>query len=1098
MGASIYLVSACSSGEEFVAAFRRYADKNGLFIPISEPLAPGGRGRFALTLRDGGVMVEGEAEIVSSARTPSVLHGRVGMTLRFVEPDEASRTTLGELEKARLAMRPQPPSVPARPAEIPAEPRPVLPPIQGRIDAVNALAECVAIGDTTALGPPLPAALPKAGQKFVAPSPGGRSAPASSPPAGLAVASRASSGARPATAPLPIVLTRPDDRTLPGIRDAAPPAVTPRATPQPDRLRPTGTEPEAARPSITGTSQTLMAATPIAPGPTSDTMVAAAAPADGPISTTMTAVPAPSAIPPSAPTEIGGPLAVPAGADDDPSAKTQVHAGAPAPPAAEAATTTSAPPEAPALPVTLTTLRRSADPAQTLSDTLRDDQPVRLGPSVTARRAAAQTPPAPAALAATPSEASPVPVPPAAPPSAELPAVEPARAQDDLAARPSQEPPERPERPERHDRPDSSDDRITAAVPAAAPEPVGAQISDAVTMLGMPPLPRPPASPRVDIEVEIGEPTDISLPPEPPTPEIPPSIQSEVPPPDDDIASPPGDIAAADDGDEPQEIVVPAAGAPASEAMSAEDEPDAARPRRTVIGVAVTPLGVMKLPATPTLPMMPVARDAAHAPPGAQALGPAVDPLGDGTIDTAARTIPAEAGLTAEAPRLDEQTPSEPWPGASSAPASPPPAAPPAPVPQPASSSLPSGDWLIARDPEAPDGWSAPFETVPRPVVDSPRPPPPVAAASAAPIEAGAPRPSPRPGEVPIVEPKVQIDPTLIESPHAAGEPHGRTASSPEMAMYAESRPAMEAPALQMMMAMPQPGVFAPHGPPPPGYAAEPGYPAMPVGIPPSPPPHLRTPAGGSFPDPRYASSVTLPVAGGRRRRLVIVLVTALVAVLIGIAAMLMISQRGVPVRSSGASPSEQTPAAAPPGPAAPPASAAAAPTAPSTDSTPAAATGSAAPGPASADRPPECFADVRSQPAGADIVIDQTTVIGTTPQRVSLPCGREVELVIRKPRLVQVARAVTPTPEGAPVQVTLGGQSVPVKVSSTPPGATVTLNGKSLGVTPTIVKLPAFETSMLVIARDGYEPESEKVTPKAGGATVHSALKKLERKKPR
>ena len=160
MGAPIYLVSACASGEEFVAAFRRYADKNGLFIPIGEPLAPGGRHRFALTLRDGGVMIEGEAEIVSSARAPSVVHGRVGMTLRFVEPDDASRTTLGELERARLAMKPPPPSMPPRPAVIPAEPRPVPPAVQGRIDAVNALAECVAIGDVSALGPPLPPLAP--------------------------------------------------------------------------------------------------------------------------------------------------------------------------------------------------------------------------------------------------------------------------------------------------------------------------------------------------------------------------------------------------------------------------------------------------------------------------------------------------------------------------------------------------------------------------------------------------------------------------------------------------------------------------------------------------------------------------------------------------------------------------------------------------------------------------------------------------------------------------------------------------------------------------------------------------------------------------
>ena len=110
-GAPIYLVTACASGEEFVSAFRRYADRNGvLFVPIAEPLPPGKKGRFALTLKDGGVMVEGEAEVVSSARTPSVLYGRVGMTLKFSEPDEPSKAVLGDLEKARLAVKPGPPS----------------------------------------------------------------------------------------------------------------------------------------------------------------------------------------------------------------------------------------------------------------------------------------------------------------------------------------------------------------------------------------------------------------------------------------------------------------------------------------------------------------------------------------------------------------------------------------------------------------------------------------------------------------------------------------------------------------------------------------------------------------------------------------------------------------------------------------------------------------------------------------------------------------------------------------------------------------------------------------------------------------------------
>ncbi|HVK86636.1 MAG TPA: hypothetical protein VM513_21100, partial [Kofleriaceae bacterium] len=146
-GAPLYLVSACASGEDFVAAFRRYADRNGvLFVPTAEPLSSGKRGRFAVTLKDGGVMIEGEAEVVSSAKTPSVLYGRVGMTIKFTEPDELSKVVLGELEKARLALKPAAPSVPPRPATLPGDKRPTPPAPGGRIDAVNALAECVIVG----------------------------------------------------------------------------------------------------------------------------------------------------------------------------------------------------------------------------------------------------------------------------------------------------------------------------------------------------------------------------------------------------------------------------------------------------------------------------------------------------------------------------------------------------------------------------------------------------------------------------------------------------------------------------------------------------------------------------------------------------------------------------------------------------------------------------------------------------------------------------------------------------------------------------------------------------------------------------------------
>jgi hypothetical protein len=134
--------------------------------------------------------------------------------------------------------------------------------------------------------------------------------------------------------------------------------------------------------------------------------------------------------------------------------------------------------------------------------------------------------------------------------------------------------------------------------------------------------------------------------------------------------------------------------------------------------------------------------------------------------------------------------------------------------------------------------------------------------------------------------------------------------------------------------------------------------------------------------------------------------------------------------------------------------------------------------------------------PAGADIVHGQI-VIGITPQKVPLPCGQPVELLIRKARLAAVTRTITPTPNGPRLKVALARSTFLVKVSSAPPGATITLNGRSLGVTPTTVKVPGFESSVLMIVKDGYATETETVAPKSNGLAVHADLKRLDPKKP-
>ena len=141
-GAPLYLVSACASAEEFVAAFRRYADRAGLFVPIADPLLQGRRGRIAVTLNDGRIVLEGEVEVATSSARPSPLYGRVGMTLKFVEPDVPTKTTLAELEKARLAMKPPPLSVAVLP------PSPGAPSVPPSLGFAGSLAKVPQVGVT--------------------------------------------------------------------------------------------------------------------------------------------------------------------------------------------------------------------------------------------------------------------------------------------------------------------------------------------------------------------------------------------------------------------------------------------------------------------------------------------------------------------------------------------------------------------------------------------------------------------------------------------------------------------------------------------------------------------------------------------------------------------------------------------------------------------------------------------------------------------------------------------------------------------------------------------------------------------------------------
>jgi hypothetical protein len=1246
--APIYLVSACGSGEEFVAAFRRYADKNGLFVPIAEPLAAGQRTRFAVTLRDGGVMVEGEAEIVSSARTASVLHGRVGMTLKFVEPDAPSKTTLGELEKARLSMRPPPPSVPPRPASVPAEPRPVPPPVQGRIDATNALAECVAIAAPERLEA-LALARP-AGKFVVPPIAPARAKPATSPPADGAAPStlKPTVAARPLArppGPLPALQqtgslpalkptgTLDAPAQVPAIQAPARPSVKAPTGPVPSVKAPTGplpslrsavkspTEPvtaiqappideplslESTQPDQPrAPSQTMAIAPVIDRGPTSETMVVAlpdADPAAGlttdpgsdldlavTVSRTGTrpgVPPAPSAVPlavpmsSSAPTDIGAAIVDPALIDDrtgldalapEPATSPEARAAPePDPDPDPAAEPTTSPGPVLIEPLTEVAAAPATDPTGAVVDPTSPDEDASARTQVHAGVPPREPFGQARAVAQRPADRDPA-------TSARVPAFPTLRgAPIDLTQTMRSPPPEMDEirallasdrRPMSSERKPEVDDEGTdlsmvppppvavsetpsqrarrtamgvAVTPEAeAPASVSGSISapavpeagaprlpsdglasalGAASVLGAPddgvvePLPLSGVAPSLPVPAPIGatsviiddavaigeEPTgaervladddgvDVTTPTRRPDGKLAAPVEEPTPSeywtisPDGSLASKPKDpnrprsnssqpIAA--DG----RARTPSSGPVVADARTRTPSGPVAdaRPR--------TPSGPVVADARPRTPSGPVATDAR-----APASGPVAAPAQRSGPTPAPRPGPTPAPVPGEArapgriatvigPPAVAKAPAQPASNGHAAPAVAAPPAPSGPAAVAASEApaplLPSGDWLIALDPGAPDGWSEPVPTGSSRKYEDP------------PADGEPPRrPSLRADELPVAEPKVQIDPTLIEPLSAVAEEAYSRPSVPAMPMYG---PPGFAP-----MPTPMVPMAIPPTPPPPGFHGAPAYPMDPAYqmVPVATLPRPATADGSGL---GYASDHAIPAGNARRRRIIIVLVTAIVAVAIGIYALAALSRHrdGPPAEPPTPAPTTSE-APAHPGPAPTPdethASVAPAATAPPAASPPPEAAPAAA---------TECFADVVTVPAGAEIVLGDANVVGTSPQRVALPCGDKLELTVRKAHLVSQSRTITPTPDGVKVRIALAKQTVQVKVSSTPAGATITLAGKPLGVTPTTIKVPAFETSTLNITRDGYAAETEKVAPRSNGTAVHLNLKKLERR---
>lgn len=597
-----------------------------------------------------------------------------------------------------------------------------------------------------------------------------------------------------------------------------------------------------------------------------------------------------------------------------------------------------------------------------------------------------------------------------------------------------------------------------------------------------------------------------------------------------------------------------AAGAPAL--ITAPAEKSGREPRRTVIGIAVTPAGLPVYPASQPphregpdgddrrdTSVMPAAQvelaDPTSAGPPPSPVGPLLAPEIDAEATTAGP--PPAAPPTLRQPVVEEPTPSGDWtmtPGADG------PTIEPrrtertqAPVPREPTKGPPTGDWMIALDPSRPDGWTEPAK-IEKPAADErPLGPPASMVSSERALDSDRPSSHFEAWTDPDL-PKVQIDPTLTNPELRVAPDDGVDVGEPAPPPVVprpvglattDMQAAVTAPFDESSVVFnragradtdPLPHAHAPlparaHMTPPPGART-----TIPRGTSPS----LRAlapersigeaigwvdPFGTTGTAPNYKNR-----PGAARRRLLRILATVLVALALGAVLFLLLREEDAPTSGAAdvtgvghtevAAPGDRTPHGAPsPGPGS-------GQRAPGPDSiTPATMSGSAAPpdaaqpgevppGPAepavAADE--DCQVEITSTPPGAEIVIPKNTVLETTPATITLPCGVQTKLVLRKSGYLVTMRTVTPQPESKPVKVTLSRPSFLVKLSSTPPGATVTLRGRSIGVTPTTTKLPAHELATLTFTKPGYAPATHKLTPKRNHMNVHKQLEKKPRRR--
>jgi len=151
--------------------------------------------------------------------------------------------------------------------------------------------------------------------------------------------------------------------------------------------------------------------------------------------------------------------------------------------------------------------------------------------------------------------------------------------------------------------------------------------------------------------------------------------------------------------------------------------------------------------------------------------------------------------------------------------------------------------------------------------------------------------------------------------------------------------------------------------------------------------------------------------------------------------------------------------------------------------------TPSAATSPPSSSSSQSCFMNAMTGPAGATVLVDGR-VAGRTPLRTKVACGRhsvrfEMEGYQAATRSINARRGDTEK-----VTADLSRPRTVLRVESTPPGATVLVNGSSVGVTPLTTTVAGFVSSTVTVSKPGFRTVSKQISPTTTSAKIGATLK--------